>query len=498
MGGLANEVTLSMTASTWGAPKDGMARSAAKTTSTVLIVIGTVALTAELVAGGLLIGRVIPMTSRAVVWARGLTEYQLYVVGSFAAVTLVTGLAIRFGVEKLRKREFDKQKRLWIAEQTENETPAFKVGDSPSMPGTRWETAKPRVVVFFSNGGGGHKSAAKAVARALDARAQVTLISVDSDAMTTGVYNRCQKRDWIGLQKVLVKGQGIGDAVGAFHSVGEVMVRTLYHYKPQLVISVQPIGNSYIHDETAKLNIPFWVLGTDYYSEHFLTGVSQAGSHLSVGMMLPSDEEERARLEKRGVTNILEIGALLPPPFQGDQHEINNEMGQITQVDGKVITICMGGAGSPRIKTICEKIKGIQFNETVHVFALCAKMYDKLKDDIRALGDNFHPIGYVDGAARMGAYIKRADVYITKPGGGSTSEGIATGTQLFFVPGTSFWEEYNCELATKRGWGRPIKKATFESDLKELLAKDPLGHPNDFPGLQCDQNLQTAFNKLQL
>ena len=65
--------------------------------------------------------------------------------------------------------------------------------------GTAWGSELARVPVFYSDGGGGHKSAAYAVARALDGIAKVILVCIDGDASTTGFYNKCQKKDWIRL-----------------------------------------------------------------------------------------------------------------------------------------------------------------------------------------------------------------------------------------------------------------------------------------------------------
>ena len=293
-----------------------------------------------------------------------------------------------------------------------------------------------------------------------------------------------------------MRGQKAGDFIGAFRSVGEKMVLAFWKTKPQLVISVQPLGNGYIEAETKLCNIPFWILSTDYYAQHFLTGISSPGPLFKMSMMLPDDEKEKKRLKKRGVTDeqLMAVGALLPPPFQGDQAEINAAMTEIEQVGGKVITICMGGAGSPRILTLCQQIAGINFGEEVHVFALCARMHGELAPKIDKIESTttFHAIGFVDGPdgpAIMGAHIKRADVYISKPGGGSTSEGIAVGTKLFFVKGTSFWEDYNAEGSVQRDWGRMIDDKKFEEDLKEMLGQEKAWPPENFPGLYCDENL---------
>ena len=98
----------------------------------------------------------------------------------------------------------------------------------------------------------------------------------------------------------------------------------------------------------------------------------------------------------------------------------------------------------------------------------------------------------------MAALIGCSNVYLTKPGGASTSEGLALGTYLYFdqeTAGATPWEPVNMNKVTSLKAGEPIDKTTFSDRIQVLLSRKT--HNNfEFPGRHFNENILKLAKEL--
>ena len=146
--------------------------------------------------------------------------------------------------------------------------------------------------------------------------------------------------------------------------------------------------------------------------------------------------------------------------------------------DKKVILMCCGSMGCGPMKKLSEKILENSDGNTF-VTAICgnnSRLYKKLS---KKQSDNFMAVGYTD---RMCDYMRACDVFLTKPGGVSTTEAAVLGTPMFFVNAVggcemrnfNFFKEKSCAFTAESN--RDIPKAIVDllgnSDKLETITEN--------------------------
>ncbi|MCH9626060.1 MAG: Processive diacylglycerol beta-glucosyltransferase [Chlamydiales bacterium] len=377
----------------------------------------------------------------------------------------------------------------------------FTVDDQPEIPGTTWlRPGLNRTLIISSELGGGHKTAAKAVEKALEKNFFSRTIYPTDEVPLSSWFNYFQKKGWNRALKFLLSLEPIATRTGAYITVEQKMKNAIWEHKPQLVVCVQPLANNTLAAYCKKYNIPCVVVPTDYYTEHFFHGIQTPPKQLYVA--LPFDEErEKTTLTNLGFKedHIVVTGYPVRSAFQEEKKgEVDAQIASIRKeykIDSqdKVIVVAGGAQGGKKIKHYLSEIKEHTFAEgiNVHVFALCGNNESlKQKIDSQFASDtNFHTVGWIQEEVEMAAYTKLADTLITKPGGASTSEAWALGTYCLFDgdnAAATRWEPVNMQDAEKAGMGATIIPSQFHDQLNESL--EARTQDADFPGRQFNQN----------
>lgn len=255
----------------WDKPSSDFIQRTARVVEISIMVVSILALVSPLIVLGIShCGVHIPQLSRIFVFT---LAYPLIVVGA----TLVGGVVNKI-IQKAREgyavsREL-KVEANWIHEQKEQSGGKVFTVNDPAPNGLAWNhPGKKRVLIVTSEEGGGHKTAFAATKKALEDADYDVYKSVPGRLFDQNKwYNYCQKKGWNRIQRRLVNMQSIGEWMNSFEIMNRAIRRDIYQYKPQMVISVQPISNGFIEKEASKLSIPFTLLTTDFYCRHFLYG----------------------------------------------------------------------------------------------------------------------------------------------------------------------------------------------------------------------------------
>lgn len=485
-----------------------------------LMAVGIIALLAEITYLALLINGVLPH-SGWFGWLEGLQYLQtFFFVATGSGLIVLGGLLLKLR-EKILLSTAEKAKRAGIAKLKPDE--GFKATDKPPFTFYSWpEGEKPRVLVISSDQGGGHKTAAASVEAAL--KTHFTVFTTFPTTQISGCewFDYFQKHGYHKTQRWLVGGQKCMEFLGVCEKMHKQIEQDIYLTKPQLVISVQPISNAYIAEVCSAYKTPFVVVPTDYKTDHFFYGFNGADDNFRVGLPLDDPQEaallaDRYKFEEK---HLKVTGYPVRPAFQNQ--DMQEEVAELREHYGikehdHVVTLSMGMQGGAELENYCrliletDTIGSNMFEEEMHLFALCGRN-EELLNKLELLSQEvqskepknknkritLHPIGLCD-QNEMAAYIASADVYITKPGGASTSEGLSLGTYLMFDQKSAKatpWEPVNIEKVEERGGGEAIDPRIFIPQLRKVLSGGRSQSHVDFPGRHFGENILTLATEL--
>lgn len=297
----------------------------------------------------------------------------------------------------------------------------------------------PRVVVFYVDAGGGHRSATRALLAAAEERScawsfepvnlQAILAPIDFTRRLTGLsieetYNFLLRHrlSWT-----------MGPLLRLLHGIIRLRfgaaVRCLADYmagltpRPAAVLSVFPNLNGVIRDacRQALPGVPFMVLLTDLadYPPHFWIepGIDR--------VVVASDEAAaQARAAHIPAEAIVRAsGMVLHPRFYQEAPQTARlatrcQLG----IDGEafVVLLLFGGKGSPEMLPLAERL--LDESPDWRVVAIAGEnpeLADRLTALARAKGGRLHVVGFTH---RVAAFMAAADLLVTKPGPGSLAE----------------------------------------------------------------------------
>jgi processive 1,2-diacylglycerol beta-glucosyltransferase len=123
--------------------------------------------------------------------------------------------------------------------------------------------------------------------------------------------------------------------------------------------------------------------------------------------------------------------------------------------DSKVVLLACGSMGCGPISKLTDKLSKA-LPESVKLFVVCGNnksLYKKMSK--KTLPSNVTILGYTD---KMLYYSSAADVYMTKPGGISSTEATVLGVPALFVNAVGGCETYNCNFFVQKGSAKTTKK----------------------------------------
>lgn len=128
--------------------------------------------------------------------------------------------------------------------------------------------------------------------------------------------------------------------------------------------------------------------------------------------------------------------------------------------DEKIILTSGGCVGAGQLETAVSLLLA-HYGEEVRVVVVCGRneaLYTRMRE---AFGEKCTLIGYTD---RMADYIRACDLFLSKPGGLSSTEAAVLGTALIHITPIPGCENRNMQFFAERGMSLPV------NDLqKELL-----------------------------
>ena len=319
--------------------------------------------------------------------------------------------------------------------------------------------APPRILVLFSDTGGGHRSAAEAVVEALEdthsGQFEMDMVDVFI-AYAPYPLNRMPK--WYPRLVRWPRAWELGYKASNGHSRARAITATFWpwvrnaarqlvrEHPADLVVNFHPLFNAPVLRALGKRHPPFVTQVTDLVSTHALW------YHRRSELCLVPTEEARERGLRCGLApeRIRVVGLPVSRRFcapPGDRTELRRELGW--KQEGVTVLVVGGGEGMGPIFSTARAIAECKENCNLVVVA---GRNAKLRARLEAVEWEV-PTRVYGFVTEMPALMRAADILVTKAGPGTISEALNAGLPLVLYSRLPGQEEGNVQYVEGEGAG---------------------------------------------
>jgi 1,2-diacylglycerol 3-beta-galactosyltransferase len=333
----------------------------------------------------------------------------------------------------------------------------------------------PRILILFSDTGGGHRAAARALTDALKLFDPTCIVTVADPLMAQGpatvrrlasLYSPMIQRSRVAWGAVY-HSSNTKPTFAAIRAVFGRGVRKstlelIKQHDPDVVLSVHPLLNHMTYQAIHKSGRPraLMTVITDLVDFHRGWTFSQADL-----VVAPTEQARKVAIRRRVPPDRVKLLGLpvdlrFRPPAPGEKQALRRRFG----LDEKRFTILvMGGAAGAG--SLLKQVRMLAWDpQQWQVVAVCGRN-EKLRSRLARVrfATPTLVLGFVD---YMPELMRACDVTVTKAGPGSIAEALATGLPLVitgFLPGQ---ESPNVDFVVRSGVGKFSPK---EEDLLEEI-----------------------------
>jgi len=338
----------------------------------------------------------------------------------------------------------------------------------------------PRVLILFSDTGGGHRAAARALTDALKLLDPSCIVTVADPLIGQGptvvrrlasLYSPVIQRSRAAWGAVYHT-SNTRPAFAAIRAVFGPGVRNsvsdlLKSHDPDVVLSVHPLLNHISHQAIRKSGRPraLMTVITDLVDFHRGWTFSQADL-----VIAPTDLARKVALRRRVPADRIKLLGLpvdlrFRPPAPGEKQALRRRFG----LDERRFTVLvMGGAAG--VGHLTQQVRALAWEPYQWQLVVVAGRNEKLRRRLEELrfATPTLVLGFVD---YMPELMRACDMVVTKAGPGAIAEALATGLPLIitgFLPGQ---ETPNVDYVVDSGFGAYAPKDSDLLDEVRVLAE---------------------------
>lgn len=331
-----------------------------------------------------------------------------------------------------------------------------------------------KIIIFTSEGGGGHMSASKALDTYLKDDYEIVQTCLLADILKSfdpilfvtfgkcggeATYNAITPyKQWWLLNLIYRLGRLYFLPFEPF--MRKRIVQYLKDTDADMVISVIPMFSKVILQACKELDIPFLLMPTDLDIRSFTYNVyypSYKKFHLS---LIFDDASIKKHAYSRGIGDhyISYDGFPLRPEFYEpkDSASLRTSMG--IEQEKHVIMIMMGSLGTDSLEQCVKSLQ--ELTMPVHLL-VCIGKYQAIKERLQAI--QLSPgitMDIIEETNRISDYMAVSNLLITKSGTASFCEAIHMHLPMIIdatASSTLIWERFNHNFTLKNGLGAVIK-----------------------------------------
>lgn len=364
-----------------------------------------------------------------------------------------------------------------------------------------------KILIFYGSYGGGHLSAAKSICDYIEKNysdSQVELVDCVEyvnklfNKLTTKAYKDFSKNArWI--WKHLYYDSESGSLSRICNTINRLMAiklnRLIQEFQPDLIISTHPFSSQMcaILKEKGKLNCKVATILTDYAPHNQWLVKSEFIDYYFVAQQGMVDD-----LVSRGVNKdkIHVTGIPLSSRFlqSYNKQKILEDYG-LTSDKNTILFFAGGEFGFGKDKTF-TRLKAIIDNlpnlQVVAVAGRNAKMKERFDELVKTTRteSNVKILSFTNQVPEL---MSVSDLVITKPGGLTTTESLASGLPLIIIDPLPGQEEENAEFIENSGAGIWVK----DSDNIETILLDIFNNPDKLESMKSKARLIAKKNSTQ-
>ena len=354
-----------------------------------------------------------------------------------------------------------------------------QVGPEPADAGPR-PTGPPRILILFSDTGGGHRAAARAITDALKQLDPTCVVAVADPLISQGpavvrrlasLYSPMIQRSRVAWGAVYhssntkptfaairaVFGRGVRNAI----------VELLQKQDPDVVLSVHPLLNHVAHQAIQKSGRPRALMTVITDLVDFHRGWTFSRADLVVA---PTELARKVALRRRVPPDRVKLLGLpvdlrFRPAAPGEKHALRRRYGI---EESRFTVLVMGGAAG--VGNLLKQVRVLAWEpHQWQVIAVCGRN-EKLRRRLARVrfATPTLVLGFVD---YMPELMRACDVVVTKAGPGAIAEALATGMPVLvtgFLPGQ---ESPNVDFVVEAGFGAFTPKESDLLDEVRVLAE---------------------------
>ena len=335
-----------------------------------------------------------------------------------------------------------------------------------------------KVLIFYASYGGGHLSAAKSIKQYIDDNYKdvqtemidcVKYINKSLDRVTTAAYREMAKKAPWAWEKVYYKSQEgfLAKVSSTSNKIMAVKMAKLFReFNPDIVISTHPFGSqmtSYLKKKN-KTNCILTTIMTDFAPhDQWLIG------NEFVDFYFVSNNIMKDLIVKSGISENKIFVTGIPISNRFLQSYNKNEVCKMFELspDKKTVLFFGGGEyGLGKDKTVAILNSLANFSD-IQVVAIAGKN-EKMKMAFEQIvinknkKDSIKVLPFTDKVPELMAI---SDLVITKPGGLTVSESLASNLPLIVINPIPGQEEENAEFLQNAGCAIWLKKTDNPSDV---------------------------------
>lgn len=343
-----------------------------------------------------------------------------------------------------------------------------------------------RILIFYVSYGGGHLSASRSIRDYIQSNyPDSEIMMVDCIEYINKLFNKVTTKAYVDFSKnarwiwkQLYYGSESGGLARISNSINRIMAikldKLIQEFCPTLIISTHPFSSQMcaILKQKGKVNCTLATVMTDYAPHN-----QWLVAHEFVDYYFVAHEGMKEQLIERGVepNKIYATGIPLSNRFllNYDKPKILQEY-NLSPDKKTILFFCGGEYGFGKDKTFNRLKAIIDTFPNLQVIAIAGRN-EKMKERFDALVEETNSrntVKILSYTNQVPELMSVSDLVITKPGGLTTTESLASGLPLIIIDPLPGQEEENADFIEKSGAGIWIKE---NDDIQNILF-DVLGN----------------------
>lgn len=344
-----------------------------------------------------------------------------------------------------------------------------------------------KIIIFYASYGGGHLNAAKSINECISNEYPnndielidcMKYVNKPIEKITTAAYREMAKKipwAWGRIYADSQKGPLAHISSRSNKIMAIKLLRLLRQKQPDLIISTHPFGSqmcSYLKRK-GKISAKIATIMTDFAPhDQWLVGKEHTDY-----FFVANDKMKQYLLNKEIPENkVFTTGIPISNRFleNYDKKQILDEYGL---VEGKQTILFFGGGefGLGKTKTIEIFESFVNLELPIQIIAIAGKN-EKMKKAFEEIVNTYQKqdsIKVLEFTNQVPELMSISDLVVTKPGGLTTSESLASELPMIVINPIPGQEEENAEFLESNGIAVWIKK----SDNPKIIIEDLLSHP---------------------